>query len=194
MGVIDRQLKSCGTAASCDLFMRIRSPRCYQRTFSIYCKPRCLYSRNITPKQHANCAASLFLFSMIYEALQPPMTFATARNRLNPKTRGQSQQVQDLQIWRLHQKIVEKIEQEPSLCQQVQQRLELRLEAGQVRHAEYLYWSCLLLEVHQFNQFRDGVLSMEPRICKYRRRTPFVGILTEQERQQILYGDLQIPQ
>jgi len=122
------------------------------------------------------------------------MTFATSRHRLNAKTRGQSQQVQDLQIWRLHQKIVEKIALDPSICQQVQQRLELRLEAGQIRHAEYLYWSCLLLEVHQHQQFHDGVLSMEYRICKYRRRTPFVGILTELERQHILYGDIQLPQ
>lgn len=120
------------------------------------------------------------------------MPFATPRNRL--KAKGQSQQVQDLQIWRLHQKIVEKIAQDPALCLQVQQRLELRLEAGQVRHGEYLYWSCLLLEIDDFNQFRDGVLSMEPRICKYRRRTPFVGILTEQERQEVLYGDLLAPQ
>ncbi|MBU1437389.1 MAG: hypothetical protein KKF79_08460 [Gammaproteobacteria bacterium] len=109
-----------------------------------------------------------------------------------PRTglKGQSQQVQDLQIWRLHQKIVEKIEQQPALCQQVQQCLEVRLAAGQMRHAEFLYWSCLLLEAAQQQQFRDGVLSMEPHVCKYRRRTPFVGILTEQERQQILYGEL----
>lgn len=117
------------------------------------------------------------------------MAFTTSKNRLNVKPRGQSQQVQDLQIWRLHEKIVEKIAQDPSLCTQVQQCLEQRLAAGQVRHGEYLYWSCLLLEVHRQQQFREGVLSMEPRICKYRRRTPFVGILTEQERQQILYGE-----
>ena len=103
--------------------------------------------------------------------------------------KSQSQQVQDQQIWRLHHKIVEKIEQNPLLCAQVQQCLEQRLAAGQVRHGEYLYWSCLLLEVHLQQQFRDGVLSLDPRICKYRRRTPFVGILTEQERQQILYGE-----
>lgn len=117
------------------------------------------------------------------------MAFTTTRNRLNVKPRGQSQQVQDLQIWRLHQKIVEKIEQDPSLCAQVQLCLEQRLVAEQIRHGEYLYWSCLLLEVQRHEQFRDGVLSMDPRICKYRRRTPFVGILTEQERQQILYGE-----
>lgn len=117
------------------------------------------------------------------------MTYTTAKNRLNAKPRGQSQQVLDLQIWRLHQKIVEKIAQDPSLCTQVQQCLEQRLAAGQVRHGEYLYWSCLLLEVHHKERFQEGVLSMEPRICKYRRRTPFVGILTEQERQQILYGE-----
>jgi hypothetical protein len=117
------------------------------------------------------------------------MAFTISKNRLNAKPRGQSQQVQDLQIWRLHQKIVEKIEQDPSLCAQIQQCLEQRLAAGQVRHGEYLYWSCLLLEVHQKEQFREGVLSMEPRICKYRRRTPFVGILTEPERQQILNGE-----
>lgn len=119
------------------------------------------------------------------------MASKPTKNRLNSKAKGQSQQVQDLQIWRLHQKIVEKIEQDPTLCTQVQQCLEQRLDAGQIRHGAYLYWSCLLLEVHQQRQFREGVLSMEPRVCKYRRRTPFVGILTEQERQQILYGDLQ---
>lgn len=113
----------------------------------------------------------------------------TPKNRLHAKPRGQSQQVQDAQILRLHQKIVQKIELEPDLCAKVQQCLEQRLAAGQIRHGEYLYWSCLLLEVHQQEQFRQGVLSMEPRICKYRRRTPFVGILTEQERQQILYGE-----
>lgn len=113
----------------------------------------------------------------------------TSKNRLNAKPRGQSQQVQDAQILRLHQKIVQKIEQDPTLCVQVQQCLEQRLAAGQIRHAEYLYWSCLLLEVDRQVQFREGVLSVDPRICKYRRRTPFVGILTEQERQQILYGE-----
>ncbi len=116
-------------------------------------------------------------------------TLSPAKNRQHSRLKSQSQQVQDMQIWRLHQKIVEKIEQDATLCLQVQQCLEPRLAAGQIRHAEYLYWSCLLLEVGQHSQFRDGVLSMEPQVCKYRRRTPFIGILTEHERQQILYAE-----
>ena len=114
------------------------------------------------------------------------------RRTLSPTLRGQNDKVLDLQIWRLHLHIVSKILAEPALAMLVQQKLDERLSQQQIRHGEHLYWSAVLMQLADPAQFSAGVLTMEPRVCQYRRRTPFVGILTEQERQQALLS-AQVP-
>jgi hypothetical protein len=64
--------------------------------------------------------------------------------------------------------------------------IETRYASGQIRHGAYLYWSILLEYFDQPGLFMGTLLEDSPQLRKYRRQTPLVGILTEQERQAVL--------
>lgn len=111
------------------------------------------------------------------------------QSRSQPQRSGQSRSQKsrnqhkiDQQIWLLHQAMAEKILQQPALIAQVRQKLDLLLQQRQIRHGAYLYWSCLMDLVAEPEKFRAELLSFEEQPCKYRRRTPMVGLLTEAER------------
>jgi len=76
-----------------------------------------------------------------------------------------------------------------SLVEQVQSMLERRRDEGRMGYGEYLTWSSLLEMLDQKETFLAGITEESPRMRKLRRRTPFVGILTEQERQSALEAD-----
>jgi hypothetical protein len=97
--------------------------------------------------------------------------------------RSRNQQRIDQQIWLLHQAMAEKILQQPTLTAQVRQKLDLLQQQKQIRHGAYLYWSCLLDLVDEPEKFRTDLLSFDEQPCKYRRRTPMTGLLSEEERQ-----------
>lgn len=94
----------------------------------------------------------------------------------------------DLQILALHQKMLEKLQQHPTLVPYYLDKLEQRKQLGRMRHAEYLFWYCALSQWQHQSQALASLLSMEPGPRKYRRRTLLAGLLTEDERQQILLG------
>lgn len=103
-------------------------------------------------------------------------------------SRGQQERQVDLQIWLLHQAMVNKLLAEPTRLPPLVAKLEQQLAAGQIRHGAYLFWSSAFALLAQPEQFRAAVLSHEPSANKYRRRTFMVGLLTEEERQQALLG------
>ncbi len=105
--------------------------------------------------------------------------------------RGQQERQVDMQIWLLHQAMVNKLLAEPARLPALQAKLEQQLAAGQIRHGAYLFWSSAFAllaqpDVAQHELFRAAILSKEPSANKYRRRTVMVGLLTEEERQQAL--------
>ena len=95
----------------------------------------------------------------------------------------------DRQIWVLHYAMVEKLLKHPELADTVRQTLIKRQESGRLRHSEYITWESLLMIMDEPELFRRGVLEDSEKMRKYRRRTPFVGILTEAERQAALDAD-----
>ncbi len=95
--------------------------------------------------------------------------------------RGQQQRI-DQQIWLLHQAMAEKLIKQPTLALPIRDKLDTWQQQGQIRHGAYLFWSCLLDLLAEPVRFRTELLSMDAQPCKYRRRTPFVGLLTEEER------------
>lgn len=103
-------------------------------------------------------------------------------------SRGQQERQVDLQIWLLHQAMVNKLLAEPTRLPPLVAKLEQQLAAGQIRHGAYLFWSSAFALLAQPEQFRAAVLSHEPSATKYRRRTFMVGLLTEEERQHALLG------
>ncbi len=92
----------------------------------------------------------------------------------------------DRQILVLHQAIAAKLLAEPALLEQVKTKLEERRDKGQLGYGAYLHWLSVLELYQQPEQFYQGITEDSPYVRKLRRRTPFVGILTEQERQQAL--------
>lgn len=92
----------------------------------------------------------------------------------------------DRQILAIHRAIVEKLIISPHLHQGVFDTIEARKKEGRLGYGAYLTWFCLMEDIDNHDAFRKGVLEDSPRMNKLRRRTPFVGILTEEERQQAL--------
>lgn len=105
---------------------------------------------------------------------------------LRQHRRGQQQQLVDQQIWHLHARIIDKLLAEPELFTPLPAKLEQARQQGLLRHSEYLFWHCAFELFCDPTAFRSAILSQEPGPCKYRRRTRLVGILTEEERLQVL--------
>lgn len=95
----------------------------------------------------------------------------------------------DRQILVLHQAIANKLLAEPDLLEQVKAKLEERRDNGQLGYGAYMHWVSVLELYAEPEQFCAGITEDSPYLRKLRRRTPFVGILTEQERQQALLRD-----
>jgi len=95
----------------------------------------------------------------------------------------------DRQILVLHQAIASKLLARPDLLEQVKAKLEERRDNGQLGYGAYMHWVSVLELYSQPEQFCAGITADSPYLRKLRRRTPFVGILTEQERQQALQQD-----
>ncbi len=95
----------------------------------------------------------------------------------------------DRQILALHKAMVDKLLKHPELVDKVRQTLIQRQQSGRLRHSEYITWESLLMVMDTPELFKNGVLEDSEKMRKYRRRTPFVGILTEAERQAALDAD-----
>lgn len=92
----------------------------------------------------------------------------------------------DRQIWLLHQAMAEKLIAQPHLRRQVIDKIEQRYQMGKLRHGPYLTWSSLMENIDDEALFKRTLLDDTPYMRKLRRKTPLVGVLTEQERQDVL--------
>ena len=73
-----------------------------------------------------------------------------------------------------------------SLVEKVLETISTRYDLGKMRYGEYLTWQSLLEVIDSPDDFINGMMEDSPQMNKYRRRTPFVGVLTEEEREQAL--------
>ena len=102
------------------------------------------------------------------------------------KKSGLKEKFIDRQIWVLHKAMAEKLLSCPHLRAGVIATIESRYQSGRMRHGAYLTWICLMDNISQADLFLEGVLEDTPKMNKLRRHTPFVGVLTEEERQNAL--------
>jgi len=114
------------------------------------------------------------------------MPYERPQNRQRQRTKTAQQENLDKQILHLHKAMAEKLMANHQYIPQVLQTIEGRYESGKMRHGAYLFWSSLLEYINQPSLFMDSLLEDSPLMQKYRRQTPLVGILTEQERQTVL--------
>lgn len=92
----------------------------------------------------------------------------------------------DRQILVLHRAMAEKIIQYPELITQVEAKIQERFKQGKLHYGGYLTWLSIVEHHLESDVFLNGILEDSPRMRKLRRKTPFVGILTEQEREAAL--------
>ncbi|AWL11582.1 hypothetical protein HMF8227_01096 [Saliniradius amylolyticus] len=109
------------------------------------------------------------------------------RRQYEPRRRSIKDENIDRQILVLHQAMLDKLQRHPELLPAIFEVLEQRREMGKLRHGAYLTWYCALEQLTR-NPKRcfEALLDDTPRMRKLRRKTPLVGILTEEERQQAL--------
>lgn len=119
--------------------------------------------------------------------------FSSSRNKnaaskpYSIRKSGLKEKFVDRQVLALHKAMVEKLIRYPELRKKVIAVIEERYENGRLRHGAYLTWICLMENADDHNLFRNGVLEDTPRMNKLRRQTPFVGVLTESEREDALF-------
>lgn len=114
------------------------------------------------------------------------MSYQHTRNRVRDRPRSAQRENIDKQICCLHKAMAEKLMANHHYIPQVMATIEARYECGKMRYGAYLFWSSLLEYIDQPALFMDTLLEDAPQLRKYRRQTPLVGILTEQERQTVL--------
>ena len=117
------------------------------------------------------------------------MSFNKRQKKHRPyqiKKRGIKDDFIDKQITVIHQAIVEKLLANPNLVEKVQRRLDEKREQGTITYSAYITWTSILELYDDPKVFKAGVLEDSQRMRTLRRTTPFVGILTEQERQKAL--------
>ncbi len=114
------------------------------------------------------------------------MSFSPSNRRSRDRLQSAQQDNIDKQIMCLHRAMAKKLLANHEYIVQIQQTIETRYAHGKMRHGAYLFWTSLLEFVDQPELFKQTLLEDTPQLRKYRRQTPFVGILTEQERQAAL--------
>lgn len=119
------------------------------------------------------------------------MRSAHKKNRpYNVKKTGLKDENIDRQILAIHKAIGEKLikdhAQGGQLLEQVQQKIEQRYQEGRMHYGEYITWNSAIEQVDSPEIFLAALLEDTPKLRKWRRRTPFVGVLTEEERQHAL--------
>ncbi|QOL26202.1 hypothetical protein LP316_02550 [Thalassotalea sp. LPB0316] len=96
----------------------------------------------------------------------------------------------DKQILAIHKAMAKKVLAKPELIEQVKATLEQKREDGRMGYGAYLTWFSLLdIAPNDPDAFYQGVIEYDKRMRKLRRNTPFVNILTEDERQKAIELD-----
>lgn len=108
--------------------------------------------------------------------------------RLRPRLRNSAQQQSDEQLLRLHQAMADKLLANPQLATPLLEKLELRYQTGLIKHWGYIRWHSLLTQLDNAELFRKSLLEDSESMRRLRRKTLLTGILSEAEREQILYS------
>lgn len=121
--------------------------------------------------------------------------FSRQSNRKNRpyrvKKTGIKEENIDRQITVIHRAIAKKLLAENALGNQhyvdeILANLALRRDEGRMGYGEFLTWWSIMELINEPDVFLKSMIEESPRMRKLRRRTPFVGVLTEAERQAAL--------
>ncbi|NRQ41390.1 hypothetical protein HRH59_02230 [Rheinheimera sp. YQF-2] len=109
-----------------------------------------------------------------------------SRSAIRRRSVSKAATATDKHILHLHRAMAGKLLAEPWRITDIRQTLERRYQAGQLKHSGYIHWNSILDCIDQPELFLSALLDNGERMCKLRRRTVLVGILTEPERLALL--------
>ncbi|MDO6693877.1 hypothetical protein Q4574_11310 [Aliiglaciecola sp. 3_MG-2023] len=101
-----------------------------------------------------------------------------------PRTKPKQPSAIDENLLAIHKRIGEKLLQCPDLIQQVEDKLESRFKQGLIYRGVYLDWWSILELKNDMATLISQLCVESERMNKIRRHSPFVGILTEAEREE----------
>jgi Trp operon repressor len=104
------------------------------------------------------------------------------------RPRKQKRSEVNARILKIHEAIVQKVVNQPELLGQVHQTLEQRYKNKLMRYGSCMLWQSILETFDNPELFKSLLLSDDERTANLRRETIFTGVLSEDERQQILSG------
>ena len=87
----------------------------------------------------------------------------------------------DQQILLVHREIAKKLHQQPELVQQVEKKLEQRYADGLVNYGSYISWLAILELQTDLHSLTQQLCAQSKEMNKLRRNSPFTGLLTEAE-------------
>ncbi|REL32551.1 hypothetical protein DXX94_00420 [Thalassotalea euphylliae] len=88
----------------------------------------------------------------------------------------------DRQIIAIHKAIAIKLLARTELLEQVKQRLKDNRELGKINYSQFINWYSIIEMIDDPETFINAMTEDTPYMRKIRRKTPFIGILTEEER------------
>lgn len=89
----------------------------------------------------------------------------------------------DSNLLAIHRRIGEKLLSHPELIVQVETKLEARFKAGMIYRSIYLDWWAVIEMKNNLPSMIEQLCEPSEQMNRLRRHSPFVGILTEQERE-----------
>ena len=92
----------------------------------------------------------------------------------------------DRQIVAIHQAMGQKLLANPTLVDGVVERLNEWRDTGRIHYGGYITWISILDLMDEPDVFMHSMTEFTQQMRKLRRKTPFVGILNEDERQHAL--------
>ncbi|WP_334057944.1 hypothetical protein [Alteromonas sp. S005] len=89
-------------------------------------------------------------------------------------------------IKKIHNAIANKLLSHPELFEQAEHTLETRYQNKMMRYGSYLQWKGIIEARNEPDVFKALLLADDERTANLRRETIFTGILSEEEREQLL--------
>ncbi|WJG10819.1 hypothetical protein [Aliiglaciecola sp. LCG003] len=92
----------------------------------------------------------------------------------------------DANLLAIHKLIASKIQARPELITQVETKLEERFKVGLIYRGNYLNWSAIIDLQNDMPALVAQLCEDSDEMNRLRRQSPFVGVLSEQEREDFL--------
>lgn len=102
------------------------------------------------------------------------------------RPKRQKQVLIDQRILAIHRAIALKVLRQPHFIDKARDVLHERYNNGMMRYGSFLLWESILAYCDEPETFKALLLAEDSRTASLRRSTIFTGVLTEEEREEVI--------